>query len=786
MEKTESTLERIGGYRVVRRLATGGTSEVLLAKAEGPMGFERSVVLKLLLPSHRGDEELAKMFAREAAAYARLSHPCIVRLYDFFALDARQAEGAGTSMSRYPGQLVMALEYVDGPTLQRLRGMLRSVGEHLDDRAAMHVGACVFEALAAAHAATDDAGAPAPVVHRDVNPSNILVHWDGQVKLADFGVAKVAGLTHQSTAGLIKGTYGYMAPEQVSGGAAVTARADVYAGGIVLWEMLARRRAFHRGALPEIEVLRAMEEPRIPSIDSVRPDLHPSVREAVRRALEPKAERRTLTAEEMVAVLRAIVPADEGREQLVKTLALVRHEPSPSPTSIPPPPNAEVDDAKTTAQVMRGGGPPRPAPPKRESGMMPAAAPPPLPPRALAAQAAARTAAGPARGMLPRGTASTAAAASDVDPDGDRPTAVPVTPAPPPPRSITPGLGLKAAIDEILQDMPSSSRTGSKPVDRDIGQLPPSPPPLKAALPALKATLIGTAAPPVDASPTKPPAASDEPAFEPTEFVAVERTLVMGAAARGVNQDALPTVRPPPEVIESTTAQMQTHPSGPPAEPSRGTQPMPPPLATVPLGGVAAMGAAAHGPPGLEPFVAGPPLEAPAPSFVGDSYRPAPSRPRAAIVLALVAVVAVVGAAAGYLVYPRWREKAAPAAPSMTTAPAVASAPPSSVPSEVASAPASATAAASATASASTTASVSATAPAGTTASVTLADVPAGSGLVKTEGAAPGHRIYVDERTVGQTPESVVVKCGTHQIKVGSAGAARAVDVPCGGEITVR
>ena len=142
------------------------------------------------------------MFAREAAAYARLSHPSIVRLYDFFAND---------------DQLVMVLEYIDGPPLSQLRGMLKAVGQQLDDATAIYVASSIFEALAAAHGATDDTGEPAPVIHRDVNPSNVLIPWDGHVKLADFGVAKVTGASHQSSVGLIRGTFGYMAPEQVKG-----------------------------------------------------------------------------------------------------------------------------------------------------------------------------------------------------------------------------------------------------------------------------------------------------------------------------------------------------------------------------------------------------------------------------------------------------------------------------------------------------------------------------------------------------------------------------------------
>jgi len=194
----------VGAYRVLRRLATGGTSDVLLARAEGPHGFERVVVLKLLLQEYRDVAEFEKMFAHEAAAYARLSHPAIVKLYDFFS------DG---------GQLVMVLELVDGMPLHKLRALLKGRGATLDDRAAMWVASRVFGALAAAHGARDpETGEFSPVIHRDVNPSNILIPWDGHAKIADFGIAKVAGVDSEKTqAGFIKGTYGYMAPEQVRG-----------------------------------------------------------------------------------------------------------------------------------------------------------------------------------------------------------------------------------------------------------------------------------------------------------------------------------------------------------------------------------------------------------------------------------------------------------------------------------------------------------------------------------------------------------------------------------------
>ena len=443
----EGTGERVGGYRVVRRLATGGTSEVLLAKATGPHGFERSVVLKLLLSKYQDDDDFKSMFAREAAAYARLSHPSIVRLYDFF---------------QHGEQLVMVLEYIDGPALSKLKSMLKTVGHQLDDAASIHVAACIFDALAAAHAASDDSGESAPVIHRDANPSNVLITWDAQVKLADFGIARVTGITHESSAGMIKGTYGYMAPEQVKG-EAITPRADVYAGGIILWELLSRRKAFHRGALPEIEVLRAMAEPRIVALDVLRPDLDKSLREAAKRALEPNAGDRKITAEEMVSILRQLVPQEEGREKLAHALGLVRHEPKVSSTSIPPP--IQEDEPTELAHAK----------PDRERGMLPSRKPTPprpqpsvsLPPRPGGPPRQAPTPATVNRQTVKYGDEMKRAVAEAGTP---QPPGVPVLGPPPQPRRastdampVTVAAGPAPATAPTSLGTPSSQPTSSKP-----------------------------------------------------------------------------------------------------------------------------------------------------------------------------------------------------------------------------------------------------------------------------------------------------------------------------------
>ena len=310
----DPTLGRIGGYKLLRRLATGGTSDVLLARAEGPHGFERTVVLKRLLSEHRQDPDFARMFTQEANAYARLAHPAVVRLFDFFTKDS---------------QLIMVIEYVDGVALSRLMTTLHQRGQRLDTGSCLFIASRLFDALAAAHEAKNpETGDLTPVIHRDVNPSNILLPWDGLAKLADFGIAKITGGASESgevetVTGFIKGTFGYMAPEQVTG-ERVTIRTDVYAATLVLWELLAHRKAIQTDKLPEMEVLRAMAEPKLPSLDVLRPDLPDSLREAVRRGLEPSAAKRSITAEEMASVLRDHMDAADAQQKLANALETLR------------------------------------------------------------------------------------------------------------------------------------------------------------------------------------------------------------------------------------------------------------------------------------------------------------------------------------------------------------------------------------------------------------------------------------------------------------------------------
>jgi serine/threonine protein kinase len=303
---------RLGGYEIVRRIGVGGMSEVLLAVASGPHGFRRQVVIKRLLPgglSELTDEERARMLAREATACARLTHPAIVRLFDFFEAD---------------GQPALVLEYVDGPSLSRLRSLLRARGARLADAPACYIAHRVFEGLAAAHDARDpETLQSSPVVHRDVSPGNVLVPWDGFVKLTDFGIAKIAGTISDTRAGFMKGTYGYMAPEQVRGHA-VSPRTDVFTACVLLREMLTWTITFPRGRLSELEFLGTMAEPSVAPIRTLRPDLPRSLADAIDHGLEANPALRTISAKEMAASLRALVDLERAREDLVAVLSGLR------------------------------------------------------------------------------------------------------------------------------------------------------------------------------------------------------------------------------------------------------------------------------------------------------------------------------------------------------------------------------------------------------------------------------------------------------------------------------
>jgi serine/threonine-protein kinase len=216
-------LERFGPYRLVRRLATGGMAEVFLARQFGIEGFEREVVIKRILPHRAQDAEFCTMFLDEARLIARLNHPFVAQIYD---------------LGQEDGTYFIAMEHVHGVDLSRL---LDSAGEQgtpgLPMAVAVSIIASLCQALEYIHTRADELGHPLNIVHRDLNPKNVIVSYDGAVKLIDFGIAKAASQVYETRTGVIKGTYGYMAPEQVTRQHAIDRRADLFSLGVLTYEL---------------------------------------------------------------------------------------------------------------------------------------------------------------------------------------------------------------------------------------------------------------------------------------------------------------------------------------------------------------------------------------------------------------------------------------------------------------------------------------------------------------------------------------------------------------------
>lgn len=273
----------LGKYQLVRRLATGGMAEIYLARAAAIEGFEKLVVLKRILPQYAENAAFIRMFLAEARLAATLHHPNVVQVYDI-----GEDEGA----------YFFAMEYVQGVDLRQLVGSTRAAERELPLQHALQVIVGVCAGLHYAHEKKDSSGAPLGIVHRDVSPSNVLVTFDGGVKVVDFGVAKVANVS--TTAGTLKGKIPYMSPEQCRT-APVDRRSDVFSIGTVLWELTCGRRLFR--AENELALLGVVARGEVTPPSQVRPDYPPSLEAIVLRALAVDAEQRYQSAQELQLAL---------------------------------------------------------------------------------------------------------------------------------------------------------------------------------------------------------------------------------------------------------------------------------------------------------------------------------------------------------------------------------------------------------------------------------------------------------------------------------------------------
>ncbi len=273
-----------GKYSIIASIGTGGMAEVFLAKSYGAEGLEKRLVLKRILPEYASRPKFVNMFIDEAKVAVSLNHPNIAQVYEF-----------GKVGSNY----YLALEYVDGTDVGRIVSAARRSGRPLRHGDIAYIGVEVAKALDYAHRKEDDYGRPLGIVHRDVSPQNILVSWDGSVKLVDFGIAKARNTANERV-GEVKGKMSYMAPEQALG-ETVDQRSDVFSLGAVLFEALGGRPPFPRGK-PE-EVLALVRAGVFPSLASLAPEVPPALGEIVMKALAPKPEQRWESARALQVAL---------------------------------------------------------------------------------------------------------------------------------------------------------------------------------------------------------------------------------------------------------------------------------------------------------------------------------------------------------------------------------------------------------------------------------------------------------------------------------------------------
>lgn len=289
-------------FRVIRQLGAGGAAEVFLAVARGPGGFQKLVVLKK--PRTSPDEPAVprNMFFHEARIAARLNHPNCAQVIEIEEID---------------GVPVIVFEYLEGLTLSALR---KAAGGKAPLAVELSVLHDALLGLQHAHELRDFDGTRLGVVHRDVSPQNILVTYDGEVKVLDFGIAKANRQTEQTAIGIIKGKFRYMAPEQVDG-SPIDARTDVFAAGIVLWEALTGRRLWAGSS--DSKLLQKVMEGNVPPPRSVVPDVPDLLEKVCLRATATHRQDRYPCAQEMALDLATAARAlrmPAGREFLASYL----------------------------------------------------------------------------------------------------------------------------------------------------------------------------------------------------------------------------------------------------------------------------------------------------------------------------------------------------------------------------------------------------------------------------------------------------------------------------------
>ncbi len=268
-------------YRVIEKLESGGMAEVFRAESEGLQGFKKQVAIKRVLPHLSEKKKFISMFLDEARLSAQLSHSNCVQVFDI-----------GVGDSAY----FIVMEFVDGANLKSVAETLKKQGHEFPVSAAVWIAIEICKGLSYAHELQDTSGNAMHIVHRDMSPPNVLITKFGEVKIVDFGLAKANSQLEKSEPGIIKGKFSYLSPEAAMGGD-VDPRTDIFAVGIILWELLAGQRLFLGDT--DFQTVKKVQQAAVPPVTQINPQVSPELERIVNRALARDPDMRYRSARDL-------------------------------------------------------------------------------------------------------------------------------------------------------------------------------------------------------------------------------------------------------------------------------------------------------------------------------------------------------------------------------------------------------------------------------------------------------------------------------------------------------
>ena len=342
-----------GKYFLLERINVGGMAEVYKAKTVGVEGFEKIVAIKRILPSVAEDEQFIKMLVDEAKITSQLSHANLAQTFDLGKID---------------DTYYIAMEYVPGKDLRAVFERVKRRGERIPWQLSAWVMSRVCEGLDYAHRKRDTSGRELHIVHRDVSPQNIILSFEGEVKLIDFGIAKAANKITKTQAGILKGKFGYMSPEQVRG-LPLDGRSDIFAAGVVLYELATSERLFTGSS--DFSVLEKVQQARVTPPSQVEPSIPKKLERIILKALTREPEDRFAKAAEMAGDLTRLLLETQARAVTRDDLSAFMKATFPEDErrevdapSRRPPPRIEEPSRKSAPRLE-----PKPLPPPLTSGV---------------------------------------------------------------------------------------------------------------------------------------------------------------------------------------------------------------------------------------------------------------------------------------------------------------------------------------------------------------------------------------------------------------------------------